>query len=190
MDTSDQIWRLRRLDAEGSPDEALALAAAILADAWKGARAAVEVWRGPEAKAAHNALVVLSQLGELAVAPLIEASSPRTGRERIWLLRTIAEAGIGLRAKIIARVEAALDDRELVHPPKPVGPCEEPPRPHRVCDEAYVQLRRLVGPAESEEDAVIQAWLFLKLDEAAKDAEIAKARTREFTDFTSPAAEE
>ena len=62
---------------------------------------------------------------------------------------------------------------------------EEAPAARRVCDEAYLQLRRLLNPRESVERYHLNASAFLQLSTEEKENEIRKARkSRMFSELS------
>lgn len=74
--------------------------------------------------------------------PLLEPN-PALPEQRTTLIEQAVEAEVALRRKVIARIDALLDDRTPI--PVPVsGPAEQRPPPRRVCDEAYLLMRQMV----------------------------------------------
>ena len=83
---------------------------------------------------------------------------------------------LSLRQRIVAALDPLLEDREIVPAPDVPGPIEEVPPPCRICDEAYLALRRLLAHDEDEMAQERNAHEFLALEDEAKDAEIRRAR--------------
>ena len=122
-----------------------------------------------------KAAQVLSNLGDLAVVPLLEGPEPKEAPVRLWSARTVLAAVLEDRHKLVARLDAMLADKTEIQWSK-VGPVEGSPRPSRVCDEAYLMMRRLLNVAEGRTAYLHERNAFLALSDAAKDAEISKAQ--------------
>ena len=75
----------------------------------------------------------------------------------------------------MARVDTLLDDQETL-PRRLAGPIEQPPPKRRVCDQAYLLMRKIVHWGESLLDASVQENQFLNLPDDLKDARITEAR--------------
>jgi hypothetical protein len=69
-----------------------------------------------------------------------------------------------------------MEDRRQAPPQQADAAMEEQPPPIRVCDEAYLQLRRLLNIEEGDPQYFLNARAFLNLGNAEKDAEIHRAR--------------
>jgi hypothetical protein len=150
--------------------------ASSLAEAARGApRAAVEVALGADERASIKARRLLLGMEELAIVPLAEAPRAPAAEARVFLIRQAVEAELALRRKVIARLDALLDDRSPV-PIRVDGPIEQEPPPRRVCDEAYLLMRRMVHLGEDRTEAAVDAGMFLDAPDEFKDAEIKKAR--------------
>ena len=148
----------------------------ILDEARESPRAAVDIWIGPDAMISEKAAYLLIDMDDLAIVPLLESSKRLTSTQRAWLLRAIVDAELRLRDMIVARIDEMLDDKNPVLLKDHGGHTEEPPPPMRVCDEAYVQMRRLINIAEDEEAYYKNADAFLGLTDDEKDVEITNAR--------------
>ena len=83
---------------------------------------------------------------------------------------------LSLRRRIVAELDPLLTDREIVPEPAVPIPTEEEPLPCRVCDEAYLALRKLLAHDEDEMTQELNANEFLAQGDEAKDAEISRAR--------------
>jgi hypothetical protein len=138
--------------------------------------AAVTLWTEPESKMSAKAASLLADIDDLAIVPLLDAPELTDVSQRVWLLETVVAAQLELRDKIVTKLEKMLDDKSMVPLPKDTGPVEEPPPPRRVCDEAYVLMRRLVNFDEGKTTHYMNVEAFLNLPNAKKDVEIRKAR--------------
>jgi len=131
----------------------------------------MHAWASDDAALADNAYGFLQGVEDLAIVPAIEQplpKDPKSAAQALWLL---GEGEPELRRKILLRVNALLDDaRELPVEPKQVGSA------HRVCDEAYVSLRRLVVFPEPELKQPFVTKSFFASSFAARSALIERAR--------------
>ncbi len=167
-----RIYGLKPNDEAGMAS----LAHDVVQDARESVRAAVELWQGSDRPLSVKAASLLGLIEDLAIAPLTEGPEPPSVEQSIWLLYTVTTAELGLRGKIVRIINRSLDDRRKASVPKGAGPIEAMPPLPRVCDEGYLQMRRLLNPAESQEQYHANANAFFALPEAQKDAEIRKAR--------------
>ncbi len=84
---------------------------------------------------------------------------------------------LSLRQRVIAALEPLLEDRTPVPQPDLPFETEELPPPRRVCDEAYLALRKLLAGEEDERTGEQNAYEFLAREEEERDVEIRRART-------------
>ena len=107
--------------------------------------------------------------------PFLEAPSPASPEQRVFVVARVVEAELALRRKVIARIDKLLDDRApVIHPT--IGPMEQKIPPRRVCDEAYLLMRQMVHFGEPPVEAGVQAKLFINAPNDFKDAQIKRAR--------------
>lgn len=125
---------------------------------------------------APKARVLTGRLEELAAGVLLDADRPVDPETEIWMVATAVAATVSLRARAVARVQQLLGDRRLVTSPPADPRLEEPVRPRRVCDAAYVMLRELLSAGESREAFVMDRWAFERLPESERDAEIGRVQ--------------
>lgn len=148
----------------------------IVDKARESARAAVDIWIGPDVTMAEKAAYLLIDMEDLAIIPLLEAPDTLTNTQLAWLLRVVVNAELRIRNVVVAKLDEMLDDKSNVPLPKDEEPIEEPPPPRRVCDEAYVLMRQLINFGETEETYYMNVEAFLNLSDNEKDVEIRKAR--------------
>jgi hypothetical protein len=151
-----------------------ALANSLRASSSATPKAAIELLLGPDEMAASRARLLLVFLGDLAILPLLDAK-PSLPQQRAALIEQAVDAEVALRRKVIARIDALLDDRTPIPVPRS-GPAEQKPPPRRVCDEAYLLMRQMVHFGEPAVDADVQAKIFLNAPDDMKDPIIKKAR--------------
>jgi hypothetical protein len=140
-------------------------------------RLAANLWARAEPDLAQNAHGFLTEIGDLAIVPVIEGPSRGDPKSVVQALNLITDAELGLRQKVIQRVNQLLDDKRPIPPRPQLGPKpEQADHPRRVCDEAYVAMRRLVHFGESQYGSVVEVSFFFSASEATRDQAIAEAR--------------
>lgn len=144
-------------------------------------REAVKIWlgAGPETKRARMVALLLAELQDLSIVPLIEVKNPPTNLQRVWRMNQVVEAQLELRKDIVAMLDRMLDDKTIINYPADEGPIEEEPPDERICDAAYIQMRRLIYFGESPEEYQLNTSLFLDLEFEERDQEINKYRESE-----------
>ncbi|MFO0616634.1 MAG: hypothetical protein U0414_28835 [Polyangiaceae bacterium] len=148
------------------------------------AAVAIAVGEGEPEPARDKAREIVARGGALAIAPMIERDRVPAPAS-VFALRAMLSASLALKARVEAKLEASLDDKEAI----PVGETrrtEEIPRVRRVADVALFELRRM---RHHGEDALV-----LGLDERAyyrstfeeRDAILAELRARGETRWHRP----
>jgi len=154
-----------------------ALAKDELASARAIPRLATSLWAKADPELSANALAFLSEIGDLAIVPVLEAPLRDDPQAAVQALNLLAEAELSLRQRVIERVDQLLDDKRPIPPRPQIGPKpDEPNHPRRVCDEAYVAMRRLVHFGESQYGSVVEVSFFYAAPEVSRDKAIAEAR--------------
>jgi hypothetical protein len=175
----DEKRFLERLERIGPDDEQqlAGIAHALLAESRDNARRVVALWRSAEPDDAAKLRNVIVEMAEQTILPLLNAAPAASEPDTVWLLRRATQQFLDLQAAVRDRLVALLDDVALVPPPPLVGRPEVEPPPVRICDVAYLQLRRMLSVAESTEDKVINSDIFLsQLDFEERSLEIARFR--------------
>lgn len=160
-----------------SQSESAAFVKRNVDEARSTARAAVALWASGSKDQAYNAFSYLVDIDDLAVVPLLEKPFRDDPKAASQALDVLVDAELTLRRKLIARVNQLLDDKRPVPPPAAAAVAEEPYHPHRVCDEAYVAMRRLVHFGEPRLAHELGATQFYAAAEPKRDIEIAYARS-------------
>ena len=168
------IEALRRLNPN-QPDAMDALADRVVTESRLPARSAVALLVDPDPKMSESAASLLSRIGDLAAVPLLESSDPPDPLQRVWKMQTIVDVHLELRAKIVPLLDKMLADKTQV-PWRKMPRVEEAPVSSRICDEAYVLMRRLMNLHEDRAEYLANARAFLRLTNEEKDAEILKAK--------------
>ena len=175
MTAEELAEELRPVPAEPNPTLD-AIARRLVTQSREPVGAAVKVWRGQDASASTKAALILAQTDDLAIGPLLEASPSPDPKKRAWMLGVVTENTIALRDAVRGHLLKMLSDKAPVPVPRYPDSSEEQPQPFRVCDEAYLQLRRLDN-GESLDQHYLNARYFLGSSDQEKDAEINRART-------------
>ena len=114
---------------------------------------------------------LLEQLEETAVESLARTVATQHPAPETRLLLDLAN-GVGFAEKaVVSRLTVALRDGRIAPQPPGARAMEEAPPPHRVCDEAYIGLRRLLHP-ESQLQNLMESNHFLGLPDHEKNREI------------------
>jgi hypothetical protein len=183
MKRNDVIARARELN-EGDVAAEAAFLQALVGESREGPRTLVEMW-AMKALPGDRAMGLIPGLEELAVLPLLEAlpGAKMDGFNRVWAMRAAVEAHEKMRAVMIGRLMKLLEDVEPLPVVKIPG-SEEQPLARRVCDEAYLALRRVMKFEEGRLDGVLEGRAFLEKKPEERDGEIRKLKgTRTFTRF-------
>ena len=159
--------------------------------------ALVEEYRKDVAEVQHTALrylqaggvqslrahYVISQLDETAVEALASTIAGQGLLPNTSLLIDLSKGIVSAETAITARLKAGLTDTRMVPQSPELEALEEVGPPYRVCDEAYVGLRRILN-AESYLQFLMESRHFLALPVASKDQEIESwLKTSSFTRF-------
>jgi len=158
-----------------SEDQVSGIANTLASDLREPVRSATQLWMSPDSAMSRKAMTLLLSIDELAIAPLTEVD-PATPADKVWAMRMAVDAELALRKKMIARMDALLDDKTPIPMAKPPR-AEQVPPPRRVCDEAYLLMRTVVHFGEDQVTAQAEASFFLDLTDAEKDVTIQKARS-------------
>ncbi|MFN7996056.1 MAG: hypothetical protein U0Q18_20770 [Bryobacteraceae bacterium] len=170
-DFCSQLSKLAANDENGLSS----LAKAIIQDAREAPDSAVRVWK-QGGQLSRQAMMIVAQLGDLALIPLISAGDPIAVSQVIWSLRTQTAILADMQARVVRHIDALLGDVRRLPMRVDLGPSDERIPPVRVCDEAYLQMCRLLSVEESAADYVASSRGFLNLPEDDKDAQILQAR--------------
>lgn len=129
---------------------------------------------------------LLLALNAASIEAMLEHPFPPDPERRAWLLQYLVAAELDLRARVLAKVEALLDDREWVPESVPKAELEVRPPARRVCDQAYVSLRQLVHPEEDQVGYHVESDAFLHMPVEGKDRTIETARSSHTWNLRTP----
>ena len=166
---------LRELDSEDD-EELEKLAKTITKRSWKDPRVVVNIWHSDDEDDSSKAAAVLLSMEDIALTPLLDALSPDIPEDYVWDMETIVEIQMENRIKIAKALEDMLQDKRFIKLPELPPSTEESHAPRRVCDEAYLIMRRLLSFEEDEEEQFFNSNEFLNMTDEEKDAEISRAK--------------
>jgi hypothetical protein len=131
----------------------------------------------------RRALSVLAQLGETAVEGLASAVATQQPAPDTPLLMDLVEGLAFAESAVVRYLKRSLSDVRLVPQPPGMRVLEGAGPPYRVCDEAYISLRKILN-AESLLEYLLESHYFLSLSETDRNREIdSSSRTGSFTRF-------
>jgi hypothetical protein len=158
-----------------SPGLAEALGAKLLRDSRAPGAAAATTWQTGDPAARRNARIVLNEMEEAALDPLLKANGNLDPAGQVWRMTVVVGTIADLRKSAAAMLDRQLSNKQAAPLPSMVGAEEREP-PRRVCDEAYVQMSRLIAADSQGEGFVLKMNQFRRMPEAGRDAEIQRAR--------------
>ena len=175
MNTKEIIEKLQSLDADNisSFDD---LANEIIHRAREETKRIVRIWIEDEEELMEEASVLLSKLGTVALFPLIDAGFAPMEIQRAHQMDMIVKAQIETRERIVSFLVPLLEDQEKIVEDTPESVMEGDPPIKRVCDEAYIQLRKLLNTTETEDSYLLNESIYLQLDFEERDEEIMAAK--------------
>jgi hypothetical protein len=145
-------------------------------------REVVEIVNGSDEKMAHKGRLILGFLNGLSIEPQIENIGKANPLLYAESLQRLLDAQNEIRGLLAHELVSALDDKRELPPPQLLGKAEGRRPKKRVCDQAYLQLRKFLLIDDSIEKQSHQERLFWDLNEKSREIEIAKFKhTKAFT---------
>jgi len=126
-----------------------------------------------------KASLVLISIGDLSITPLIESLDSNNADNYVWETDIALSLHLQNRNKLSKIINSMFLDKRLLKGPELKGVVEEKPIPRRVCDEAYLMLRKLLAYKEDEEALMTNERMFLSLSNEEKDKEIDRLKSSE-----------
>lgn len=176
MYNKEAAFILRELGPEDD-EELRKLGSAVSETSLKGPRAVVKVLHSADEDDFLKGAAVLLSMEDVALKPLLDTLSPDVPERHVWDMQVIVDLQLKNKMRIAKALENMLDDKRPVPRPETPPSVEEKPIPRRVCDEAYLMMRKLLAFEETEEEQFFNADEFLNKSDGEKDAEIARAKT-------------
>ncbi len=161
------------------------IALAIAAPCRRDVSQLVSMLRSDKQQDSQKAAAVLQSLGSVAYPTLLESLDRSKPEDYVWEIQLLADIEADSRGRLLRELEAVLADKRDVKQPD-LGPgVEEKPIPRRVCDEAYLLLRRMLIAGESEDAQYLGERAFLNREDKEKDQEIQRYKqTRKWVPLT------
>lgn len=150
------------------------LVESIKAEAREAPRVVIRLWLGGQPDS-EKAALVFAKLDELVLDPVLEAFDQCTPVQQLWLMSIAVDSQVELRERLVAKLIPLLDDKSFLPDTGSEEAAEDETPPQRVCDEAYLLIRRLLKFNEDEVNYALNESEFLELPDQEKDEEIAKA---------------
>lgn len=156
---------------------------AAQAVAWVAEQARTEGARGDAAR------LVLAEIGDAAWRELIRGLINGEAEVSGWHLSQLGRSVTPIEHQILAGLRKSLADRRPVPIPPGFELAEEVVPEQRICDLAYLGLRRNLAP-ETELIGLVASDHFSKMPELERNHEIVRfAQTGKFTALDTPAEE-
>lgn len=147
------------------------------AHAWDAPLALARGWLarpGEQDKIRH----VLGLLKELSIRPWFAIVPKAPADQKLFALEQAVGSLETLQSEIVQKLTRLLGSKVELPLASPLEETiEERELPSRECDEAYVLLRRILKPDESELTGELTRREFLRLEDEGKDEEIARYKT-------------
>lgn len=155
------------------------LVEAIRARGWEQTRHVVDMANAedPDEQPGQNARLVLLSLGDLALSPLLDSLRSDSADKLVWSLQAAVGFHRENQSRIVKQLNLLLVDKRQLPVPVQSPTTEEKVPTRRVCDEAYLLMRRLLA-MEDEESDMVNARIFLySMSEDERDREITRLQS-------------
>jgi hypothetical protein len=160
-----------------SGESVMSLADSLLQDARQNPAALLQIWeQAPGMQSGNCALQTAESLGILSVSTFLDALERDTGATtKACMFAAVARLDQMTTERFTTTIIPLLDDKRPLPTVSQLPSDEEPPLERRVCDEAFVLLRRLLLPDEAPEERRSEEKNFLSLDDVDKDRLLGQA---------------
>ncbi len=139
-------------------------------------RAAVKAWATGDEQLAEQAFSFLVDFEELSLHALLEGPLPDDPLSVARSMRLLVHRESVIRRRLVEQLEKWLDDKRPVPEPRLPPGTEDQVGEHRVCDEAYVAMRRVVHFSDDDVKQLVDEGRLYHLPDALRDEQILKAR--------------
>jgi hypothetical protein len=133
---------------------------------------------GKEEEVKKTSMLLMS-IGDLSITPLLDSLDSNNPNNYVWEADIALSLHLQNRKKISKIINSMLLDTRLLKDPELKGVVEEKPVPRRVCDEAYLMLRKLFAHKEDEETLMTNERMFLSMSNEERDKEIERLKSSE-----------
>lgn len=152
------------------------LATVIRDKSWNDPRKIVEMLHTGDKDQTQKAAGVLLALGDLALTPLLDSIDGHKPEDKVWDMEQLVDIQLDNRTRIVRILDEMLKDKQILEDPELPPDVEEKPIPRRVCDEAYLMMRRLFALEENEGEYFDNSDTFIELFFEERDAEIERVQ--------------
>ncbi len=181
---------IRELDPNDD-DELNNIARAIQEESRQSPRKVVEVLHSENKEDSKRAALVLMNIGDLAITPLLESIDSGNAESLVWDMEMAVSIQLENRNRVVRILDQMLLDKRYLKEPEPPLKVEGTPPSRRVCDQAYLMMRKLFAIQEDEEELLTNTDVFLDMSDEQRDAEINRAKeTRKWISLVEKALEE
>ena len=168
----DIAQQLRQMPSSGGAE---ALGGKLLQESRASALSVAAAWQSGDPALRQKARLVLNEMEEAALNPLLNAKGSIDPAEQVWRMTMVVETIGDLRRSAAAMLDRQLGNKQPA--PLPAIPGAEGHDPaRRICDEAYIQMSALTAADPKSEAFLARMRQFGGQPEAARDAEIRRAR--------------
>jgi hypothetical protein len=144
----------------------------IAKESLEAPRAMVHVWAAGADESAGKACLVAMQLQEFLIEPALEESAAASGARRVTMLDAAIEALLPFRRHALRQLDPLLKDTTVLSAEGLAEPPKKGALPPRVCDAAYVHIRRLARVSDPAAAKLHTEPEFLALSYAERDQEL------------------
>ena len=185
----DIISAMKKIDTED--DESLLNLAQLIRDnSWRNPSKLVDILHSDDDENSTKAAAILLDIDDLALTPILDSINFNNAEDLVWDMETVVDIQLKNRFRIVKILDKMLLDKRMLEQPEPSEEIEEEQVPRRVCDEAYIMMRRLFA-LEDEETELMNVDMFLDLPVEVQDAEIARIKkTKKWVSLIERAFEE
>lgn len=184
MENNNIVVQIRELNS--NDEERLEKMSEIIKNkSWKDPNDLVDLLHSGDAADFKKAAIIVLNLEELVLSPLLNSLNTQIPKNYVWDMETIIEIQMRNRKKITKVLNNMFPDKRSIEMPK-LPYEEEEYIPRRVCDEAYLLMRRLLALEEDEEEQFINEDIFLNMSDEERDKEISRVKsTKKWINLTT-----
>jgi hypothetical protein len=129
----------------------------------------IQIWMTGDTNMVWKSAYILARLGSVVIDPLLETGTPRDPQRHAWRMKRLTRLQLERRDAIIDEFFKQLDNQTLIPSPVVTTHVEDPVVDQRICDLAYLQLRRLLNTAETLDEQLETAHIYNRLEPEQRD---------------------
>lgn len=139
----------------------------------------IKILHGSNKEESQKASMILMSIGDLSISPIVDSVDTANPDNYVNEMDISLSLHLQNRSKMSKHINSMLLDKRELKGPQLKGVVEEKPPTRRVCDEAYLMLRKLFAFKEDEESLMTNERLFLSLSNKERDEEIDRIKSTE-----------